>query len=104
MIQESKSKRFADRPAVTIREFRSSVTEVAPRAATDMFMTAVVETRKFPTRYPHIIIERVDVFANSAPTYVEWRALRLQNQRKHMRIGRMLDVTNLSIDVLKLFV
>ena len=47
MTQESKSKRFADRPAVTIREFRSSVTEVAPRAATDMFMTALVETRKF---------------------------------------------------------
>ena len=47
MTQESKSKRFADRPAVTIREFRSSVTEVAPRAATEMFMTALVETRKF---------------------------------------------------------
>ena len=47
MTQESKSKRFADRPAVTIREFRSSVTEVAPRAATDMFMTALVATRKF---------------------------------------------------------
>lgn len=43
----SATKRFADRPAVTIREFRSSVAEVTPRGATDMFMTALVKTRKF---------------------------------------------------------
>ena len=43
----SASKRFADRPGVTIREFRSSVPEVTPRGATDMFMTALVKTRKF---------------------------------------------------------
>ena len=41
------SARFADRPTVTIREFRSSVAEVTPRGATDMFMTALVKTRKF---------------------------------------------------------
>ena len=41
------SNRFADRPTVTIREFRSSVPEVTPRGATDMFMTALVKTRKF---------------------------------------------------------
>jgi curli biogenesis system outer membrane secretion channel CsgG len=45
--QESKSKRHADRPSVTIREFRSSVAEITPRAATDMFMTALVEAGKF---------------------------------------------------------
>ena len=43
----SATKRFADRPGVTIREFRSSVAEVTPRGATDMFMTALVKTRKF---------------------------------------------------------
>jgi curli biogenesis system outer membrane secretion channel CsgG len=43
----SATKRFADRPTVTIREFRSSVAEVTPRGATDMFMTALVKTRKF---------------------------------------------------------
>ena len=43
----SAAKRFADRPTVTIREFRSSVAEVTPRGATDMFMTALVKTRKF---------------------------------------------------------
>ena len=41
------SNRFADRPAVTIREFRSNVAEVTPRGATDMFMAALVKTRKF---------------------------------------------------------
>ena len=41
------SNRFANRPTVTIREFRSSVAEVTPRGATDMFMTALVKTRKF---------------------------------------------------------
>ena len=45
--QEPSSKRYADRPAVTIREFRSSVQEVPPRAATDMFITALIQTRKF---------------------------------------------------------
>jgi curli biogenesis system outer membrane secretion channel CsgG len=41
------SKRFTDRPTVTIREFRSSVAEITPRGATDMFMTALVKSRKF---------------------------------------------------------
>ncbi len=41
------SQRFADRPTVTIKEFRSSVAEVTSRGATDMFMTALIKTRKF---------------------------------------------------------
>jgi curli biogenesis system outer membrane secretion channel CsgG len=41
------SQRNRERPTVTIREFRSSVAEVTPRGATDMFMTALVKTRKF---------------------------------------------------------
>ena len=41
------SRRLLQLPTVTIREFRSSVQEVTPRGATDMFMTALVNTRKF---------------------------------------------------------
>jgi curli biogenesis system outer membrane secretion channel CsgG len=41
------SQRNLERPTVTIKEFRSSVQEVTPRGATDMFMTALVKTRKF---------------------------------------------------------
>lgn len=44
---ESRARRFANRPSVTILEFRSNVQEVLPRAATDMFITALVETGKF---------------------------------------------------------
>ena len=39
--------RFADLPTVAIREFRSSVGEVLARGATDMFIAALVNTRKF---------------------------------------------------------
>lgn len=45
--QASQSRRHANRPSVTIRQFRSSVPEVTAAAATDVFMTALVETGKF---------------------------------------------------------
>ena len=34
-------------PTVTIREFRSSVSEITPRGATDMFIAALVRSRRF---------------------------------------------------------
>ena len=39
--------RFAHLPAVAFREFRSSVSEITPRGATDMFISALVKTRRF---------------------------------------------------------
>ena len=39
--------RFAHLPAVTLREFRSSVSEISPRGATDMFIAALVKSRRF---------------------------------------------------------
>jgi curli biogenesis system outer membrane secretion channel CsgG len=41
------SQRRTQLPTATIREFRSSLAEVTPRAATDMFITALVKTRQF---------------------------------------------------------
>lgn len=41
------SSRHAGLPAVAIREFRSSVSEISPRGATDMFMAALVRSRRF---------------------------------------------------------
>lgn len=41
------AKHFVDLPAVAIREFRSNVGEIAARGATDMFIAALVKTRKF---------------------------------------------------------
>jgi curli biogenesis system outer membrane secretion channel CsgG len=39
--------RHLDRPTVAIREFRTSVAEISARGATDMFITALIKTRKF---------------------------------------------------------
>ena len=41
------SQRNTQLPTVTFREFRSSICEVTPRGATDMFISALVKTRKF---------------------------------------------------------
>jgi curli biogenesis system outer membrane secretion channel CsgG len=43
----SSSSRVASLPTATIREFRSNVSEITPRGATDMFIVALVKTRKF---------------------------------------------------------
>jgi hypothetical protein len=66
----------------------------------------LVETRKFTTKFPHIVIERVDVFdAESGDTrHIQWTAMRMQNQRAATRINRMLDAANLGLDVVKLFI
>lgn len=65
----------------------------------------LLETRTFPTKYPHIVIDRKDVYADGAdtPASIEWCARRVQNQRSSTHINRMLDAANLSLDVAKLF-
>lgn len=67
----------------------------------------LVETRKFPTRYPHIIIERVDVYSDAEPAhplYVQWHARRLQNHRRSIRLNNMLDLLGLGVEAAKLFI
>lgn len=68
----------------------------------------LVETRKFPTRYPHIIIERLDVYDDGGraprPTYIQWHARRLQNHRQSIRLNTMLDLLGLGVEAAKLFV
>jgi hypothetical protein len=67
---------------------------------------SLVETRKFTTKFPHIVIERIDVFdeASGETRHIQWSAVRLQNQRAATRINRMLDAANLGLDVVKLFI
>ena len=75
---------------------------VAQRADADGTLT---ETRKFPTLFPHIIIERHDVYRAATldvPEHIEWNARRLQNARKSIRLNHMLDVAGLGMDVAKL--
>ena len=65
----------------------------------------LVEVRKFTTKFPHIVIERTDVYdaATEQPHHTQWCARRLQNQRAATRINRMLDAANLGIDVARMF-
>jgi hypothetical protein len=65
----------------------------------------LTETRKFPTRYPHIIIERQDAYADRGsglPDHIEWHARRLQNHRRSMKFNQMLDLLSLGIEAAKL--
>jgi len=65
----------------------------------------LTEIRKFPTRYPHIVIERLDVYAAPAgarPEYIQWQARRLQNQHRSMRLNQMLDLIGLGVEAAKL--
>ena len=66
----------------------------------------LIETRKFTTKFPHIVIERIDLFdAETGETrHIQWSAMRMQNQRAATRINRMLDAANLGLDVVKLFI
>jgi hypothetical protein len=64
---------------------------------------SILETQDFPTKFPHIVIERVDCYeaGNTQPTDITWSLRRLQNQRTQTRINRVLDVANLLIEVVK---
>ncbi|MFN8632710.1 MAG: hypothetical protein U0893_02560 [Chloroflexota bacterium] len=66
----------------------------------------LIETRKYTTKFPHIVIERIDLFDEESgeTRHIEWSAMRMQNQRAATRINRMLDAANLGLDVVKLFI
>ena len=61
----------------------------------------VVELQTFATRYPHILIERTDRYRDADPEPVEtsWRVRRVQNQRRQVRINRLLDAANIAIEL-----
>src|SRR5262245_47894190 len=63
----------------------------------------LVETQHFATKYPHIVIERQDIFRieDRSPLYTEWRLRRTQNQRAETQINRWLDAANLGLSLLK---
>ena len=66
----------------------------------------LVEMRKYTTKFPHIVIERIDVFdpATGDTRHIQWVAMRVQNARNALRVNRMLDAANLGLDVVKLFI
>ncbi|MGE5619787.1 MAG: hypothetical protein ACM3US_11080 [Sphingomonadaceae bacterium] len=60
--------------------------------------------RDFPTRFPHIVIERTDTFdaQKGEPIESTWCVHRLQNQRRNVLINRALDAMNLGLELLRL--
>lgn len=64
----------------------------------------IVETQMVSTHYPHVILERRDVYdgARRARLYTEWRAVRVQNQRRETLVNRALDAANLGLELAKL--
>ena len=58
------------------------------------------ERTAFPTKYPHIVIEREDTYdTDGVCARSTWCAIRVQNQRAQTRINRLLDVANLGFEV-----
>jgi hypothetical protein len=65
----------------------------------------LLETQQFSTRYPHIIIERLDAFSkkDQRPLFSEWRLRRIQNQRAETQINRWLDAATLGLTLFRAF-
>ncbi len=65
------------------------------------FSDVVVQGRRYTTAYPHINLERYDVYdaRTSEPVLGAWRARRIQNQRRETRTNRMIDVALLVLEV-----
>src|SRR5262249_25292701 len=65
------------------------------------------EIRKYPTRFPHIVIERTDMYTNGnreVPEQIQWYARRVQNHRRNLRLNNMLDVASLGFEVARLLI
>jgi hypothetical protein len=66
---------------------------------------SLVERQLFGTRFPHIVIERIDCYeaASGMPVTTEWIIKRFQNQHAETRVLRALDLTNLGIELFRVF-
>ena len=64
----------------------------------------IFHTRDFPSRFPHIVLQRTDAVGmkDGAAVSTNWSAKRLQNQQNNLQTNRTLDVLALGVDLLKL--
>lgn len=69
----------------------------------DLDEGAIVQRRDFPTRFPHIVIQRTDIYDAQSRQSIrtEWCVHRLQNQRTNIRMNRMLDAMTLGLELLR---
>lgn len=65
---------------------------------------SVVESRFFPTKFPHVVIDRVDRYRadSGQPLETTWSLRRVQNQRAQTQINRVLDALSVGIDLISL--
>lgn len=62
----------------------------------------LVQTRLFPTRYAHILLERSDVFRSGGEhLYSQIRAVRLETEKPSTILNRALDVGALALELVK---
>ncbi len=61
----------------------------------------IVQESTFSTAYPHVQLERYDVYdaGTSEPLLGAWRARRIQNQRRETRTNRMIDSALLALEI-----
>lgn len=64
---------------------------------------AIIELQAFPTKYPHIVIERSDRYVGDDPNPTEttWCLRRVQNQRQQTQFNRILDAASLVFDLIR---
>ena len=68
-------------------------------AAQETVDGCLVERQLHTTRFPHIVIERIDTYdASGTAVRTEWDVKRMQNQHFETRISRVLDVANLGLE------
>lgn len=67
----------------------------------ELFEDVIVQARRFTTAYPHINLERYDVYdaATRVPVLGAWRARRIQNQRRETRKNRTIDMVLLAVEI-----
>jgi hypothetical protein len=65
---------------------------------------SIVESQIFPTKYPHVVIERVDRYGTDGaqPLDTTWSLRRVQNQRAQTQVNRALDALSVALDVVGL--
>jgi hypothetical protein len=63
----------------------------------------LLERQVFTTRFPHILIERVDRYEQDSREVLEteWIVKRIQNPRADVRLNRALDAANLGLELMR---
>lgn len=64
---------------------------------------SVLEWQTFPTKFPHIVLQRTDRYEgdDAEPVETTWTLQRLQNQRTQTQINRLFDAANLLFELVR---